>query len=737
MKNNLLKGSQLNHIQKKYLKRFSLNFILLSLALFIWENSFLFKATSQQLEKLSIDFRYQKFMPERNPSQDIIFIDIDDQSLNSLNDRLGRWPWSREVISNAIEYIQQGNPKAVLLDILFSENDKNHPEKDEHLAKTIANFKNVSFALSFENFEGNKADRLPASQTSFAIDIQNYKFKANKYYLSYTKPFSPLWENLSHVHVVNATKDNDGLFRFTPLFFEYNSEIFPSLTLKAVSQFLKKPSYILAGKSLIIKDNNEVKYNIPLDADLKFHMHFYQRKDQFKTLKFDNVYQSSLDLLQGNISDPETFEKELKSNFENKIVLIGGSATGLQDLKVTPIDKDYPGALLHAVAISNILNNNYLKVLPSAYNFVFALLFIVLIYSSFTFINNVFIKNSLPFIIMGGYAFISFYLFKNNEMQLPLATPLIFGFLSYGDGLAYLTFVESKQKKKIMGTLSKYLSPQVTAQLVEQGVDPTAEVGHKQELSILFSDVRDFTTMSEKIKAEQVVEMLNYYLARMTDIVFSNKGTLDKFIGDAVMSFWGAPIADDKHALNAVISALNMRHQLKEINKHFMSQYGMEFHIGIGINTGEVIVGNIGSDKRLDYTVIGDNVNLASRLEGLTKNYSLELIIGERTYLLVHEFVLCRPIDWVLVKGKKEPTRIFEPLALKTNATEKDYDLLELYSLGLEQYKMGQFSTAKSHFIAIYEKYKDGPSKVMLDRCDYLMQTPPDNWTGIFKFTSK
>lgn len=727
----------MNHLQKRYLKRFCINFFLFCIGIFLWENHSYLMPTAQKLERLSLDYRYNNYMPQRTPSKEIVFIDIDDQSLTSLNERLGRWPWSREVISNVLEYIEQGSPKVILLDILFSENDRNNPDKDLHLARTVSNYKNISFALSFENFEGSKADRLPASHIPFSVNIKNYNEKPNKYYLSFTKPFSPLWENLSHVHVVNATKDSDGLFRFTPLFFEYNSEIFPSLTLKAISSFIDNPQFHLDNQRLVITSNQNIKFKIPLDSKYRFQFHFYPDRKSFQTISFDKVYQNSLDLLQGQIQDPEKFEKELKNNFENKVVIIGGSAAGLQDLKVTPIDKDYPGALLHGVAISNILQNNHLTVLSDFYKYFFALFFVFATYLTFSLANNVLLKNFIPFVLIGGYCLGCFYLFEKFEIQAPLATPLLFGFLSYGDGLAYLTFVESKQKKRIMGTLSKYLSPQVTSQLVEKGIDPTAEIGHKQELSILFSDVRNFTTMSEKIKAEQVVEMLNFYLGKMTDIVFNNKGTLDKFIGDSVMSFWGAPIPDDKHAYHAVLSALSMKYQLREINKFFHQKYGMEFKIGIGINTGDVIVGNIGSDKRLDYTVIGDNVNLASRLEGLTKNYDLELIIGERTYSLVKDDFLCRPIDLVQVKGKKEPTRIYEPVAFKDKASIEDQAKVTEYTSALESYKLGNFLEAKNKFSNLIINYQDAPSKVMIERCEHLIVHPPEDWTGIFKFTSK
>ncbi|MCB0369618.1 MAG: adenylate/guanylate cyclase domain-containing protein, partial [Bdellovibrionales bacterium] len=471
--------------------------------------------------------------------------------------------------------------------------------------------------------------------------------------------------------------------------------------------------------------------------NFNFHLNFYSDKNLFTTFKFDSIYEDSLNLLQGNIDDPEELEKKLKNSFEDKIVLIGGSAAGLEDLKVIPTDSDYPGALIHAVTISNILNNDYLKHPPDTINYLIPLLLILIIYLNFIFISNTAVKNTLPFFLIGLYAVFAFYFFKLDNLQLPIATPLFFGFLSYGDSLAYLTFTESKQKKKILGTLSKYLSPQVTTQLFEQGIDPTAEIGRKEELSILFSDIRGFTTLSESISPEQVVEILNFYLGKMTDLVFSNKGTLDKFIGDAVMAFWGAPITDKTHALNAVKTALSMKDQMSSINNFFSQKYNTELHIGIGVNTGDVIVGNIGSDKRLDYTVIGDNVNLASRLEGLTKNYGVNIIIGKRTFELIKNDILCRPIDWVQVKGKNDSTKIYEPLVSIEKAIPDQYDLVQLYSEALDEYRNGNFNKALIDFRLLAEKNSDKVSNIMAQRCEYLLSNPPENWTGIFKFTSK
>ncbi|NUM57113.1 MAG: CHASE2 domain-containing protein [Bdellovibrionaceae bacterium] len=702
-----------------------MNFFILSTLLLCWENLESFKNNAVSLEKVTLDYKYNHFTPIRTPSKKILFIDIDDQSLSQLGESLGPWPWSRDIIANTISYFQKDNPKIILLDLVLSENDKSAPEKDRTLAELVKQYSNISLAINFENYEITKKQRQPASQVPFSINIDHYKLTNSSRYQSFSKPFTELWESANLIHAINFSKDGDGLYRFLPLFFEYQGQIFPALTLQAVSNTLEKPRFLLNKNNLEIYDNEILKHNIRLDENLNFQLHYYENKNDFEKIPFHNLYQSIID------------KKDTKHFFKDKIIILGSSASVLQDLKPTPVEKDYPGALLHGTAISNILTEDYLIYTPSYFKFLISLFFILLIYLTFTLSSNIFIKNTMPLIYMAFYTFLSFYLFKNYEIQTPLATPLLFGFLSYGDGLAYLTMVEARQRKKIMGTLTKYLSPQISDQLLEQGIDPTAEVGYKKELSILFSDVRDFASISETIKPEQVVAMLNFYLAKMTEIVFINKGTLDKFIGDSIMSFWGAPVEDQQHAFHCVLTGLTMKYRLIEINKYFSQNFNMSFQIGIGINTGEVIVGNIGSDQRLDYTVIGDNVNLASRLEGLTKKYGLEIIIGERTFQLVQSKILCRPVDLVQVKGKKVIIQIYEPLCLKSKASKRDFDLVDRYSTALELYRIGNFQEALKMFSSLDQDFNDNPSRIMKDRCLILLAKNTDDWTGIFKFTSK
>ncbi len=726
----------MNLLQIKGAKRFSKSFLILIVLSFAWENSTFIAPVAQFLERLTLDFRYKNFAPFNSPSDKIVFIDIDDYSLDIINKSEGRWPWKRDVWYDTIQLLSFAQPKVVLFDILFTENDTKNPDSDKQLATVVHEFPNISLAMSFESIDVKKPDRFPASSSSFNIEIENATSRPNTFG-TISRPYSPLWENLNHVHIVNSIKDTDGLFRFTPIFLSYDTQIYPSLTLKALQIYLDNPKLKLDKNELwlVSKEKGQsVQRKISLDENRQFYFHFY--KNDFQKVPFESLYALSGKWKTGTL-DPDNLAKYLKSMFHDKIVIVGGSATGLQDLKATPVNKDYPGSLLHAIAISNILDGHQLKRPFLGWHFLFSILLVGLIYLNFVFAKNLFWKYSVPVTILGLYFALGIYVFQIEEIDFPLSSPLLFGLLSYGDGLVYLSFTESRQKRKIAGTLSKYLSPQVTQQLLDNGIDPSAEVGHRQELTILFSDVRDFTSLSEKVKPEQVVAMLNSYLGHMTQIVFDHKGTLDKFIGDAVMAFWGAPVRDDDAPFHAVQTAIAMLKQLRLFNAELEQKYGIQFAIGIGVNTGEVIVGNIGSDRRLDYTVIGDNVNLASRLEGLTKAYGVELIVGDNTYEKIKSKIFCRPLDLVQVKGKNDSTPLYEAISEIGNVTELDRTKVSRYNEAFNLYVKGDFSSAELKFNQIIELYNDGPSKLMLYRCVEFINNPPKNWSGIFKFTSK
>ncbi|MDH5694425.1 MAG: adenylate/guanylate cyclase domain-containing protein, partial [Gammaproteobacteria bacterium] len=304
-----------------------------------------------------------------------------------------------------------------------------------------------------------------------------------------------------------------------------------------------------------------------------------------------------------------------------------------------------------------------------------------------------------------------------------------------------LLLLEGREKRRFKKMMSQYLSPAVLNEVVNKHEEfAHAEVGRKENVSMLFSDIRGFTNMSEHFPAEVVVEILNHYFSQMTDAIFLTQGTIDKFIGDAIMAFWGAPIRTETHAKDATLASLEMLERLKEVKIWLKEKKYPSLSIGIGLHTGDVILGNIGSEQKLDYTIIGDNVNLASRVEGLTKNYGCEILLTESTYNALAGFIPCRKVDLVRVKGKNKPIGIYQPLVNPTRAGDKEFKVAELlaqqYQEAFTYYLEKKWEQVESILKTFPED--DYPTKIILERCrSYKIEAPPDDWDGVFTMTTK
>jgi adenylate cyclase len=322
------------------------------------------------------------------------------------------------------------------------------------------------------------------------------------------------------------------------------------------------------------------------------------------------------------------------------------------------------------------------------------------------------------------------------NMAMPLEAAVFTWLFSF----AHLLFYESKDKKKVRTMLSQYVSPAVLTEVVDKYEDfLTAEIGCKERVSIFFSDIRGFTQMAETLAAEDVVAILNIYFTSVTNSIFEHKGTIDKFIGDATMAFWGAPIKTQTHALDAVRAALDMLKNLPNINQMLKEKNYPAVNIGIGINTGPVVLGNIGSEKKLDYTIIGDNVNLASRLEGLTKQYQCQLIVSEYTYAEIKEHIPCRVVDFVRVKGKRQPIKIYAPVLVPDEQGNEgltiSQDICRKTETAFNDYVNRQWRQAMRHYQELPE---DGIQKTFVHRCQSFLQNEPgEAWDGIYTLESK
>ncbi len=678
------------------------------------------------LERTSLDFRYRTFNRSSSASERIVFLDIDEQSLKVLEPYFGRWPWPRRVYKETLEFLELGKPSGVFFDLLFSERMLQGTD-DKHLAQVSEELGNISHAMLLLETPAQVRSRPPdlplAIRTRAALKWQGtppYDVFGQKSYGDFLLPLPQHVDSLPHFHVVNFDKDQDGVFRRAPMVLRYGETFLPSLGLAGLLSTLKGPDLKMDLGQLLISDRMGTQLRIPLASDGLFPLHFYQNGKGPRSIPFSVVVESALRLQRGEVMDPDDLEVN-PYTLTDKVIFIGASAAGLEDLKATPIHPSYPGALLQATAVSNVLEQDFLMELAPTNRLIMSLAMLIGIYFCFFYFDSFYVRLSLPLVILVlvETAAVVFFHFKN--IWIPMALPALMGGAAWLDGIAYIAFVESAEKRRMKATLTKYLSPMVTEKLIASGKNPEAEIGRIEDLTILFSDIRGFTSLSESYNPELIVDSLNQYLGKMADVLFDHTGTLDKFIGDSILAFWGAPLKDQDHALHAVRCAFEMRREIEKLNLSWKENLPSrpEFKVGIGINTGKVIVGNIGSEKHLNYTVVGDTVNLASRLEGLTKEYRAWAIIGPQTYESIKHIYVCRILGEAQVKGRLQCVKIYEPLV-----EQEHHRAIELRAFALEfetaysEYLDKNFSAAGSRFRKLNAATPggDGPSQMYLER---------------------
>jgi len=441
------------------------------------------------------------------------------------------------------------------------------------------------------------------------------------------------------------------------------------------------------------------------------------------------------------VSFADVVEKKFASGtFKDKIVLIGASATGIGDLRVTPFGSlDFPGVEIHANLIDNMLNRSFLKrgvkqaLTDLGWIFVFGIplgMWLAVVQPRWL---------GLGFLLVAPFAGVIYWAFLDG-WWLNVTVPALFTLVPNVSlvGL-YRVLIEEQEKRKVRGAFQQYVSPEVIRRLLS---DPERVKPRKTDITVLFSDIRGFTSISESLDAQELAELLNGYLTQMTRIIFRHQGTLDKYIGDAVMAIWGAPFDEPGHATRCCEAAIDMLARLAEMQQEWRTRGKPVLDIGIGINTGIASVGNMGSSLRYGYTAMGDSVNLASRLEGLNKEYGTRIIISESTRAaLENDRILLRELDLIQVKGKQLPVTIYEVLTadIATEAGKEYVELVELFGRGREAYKQRHWSIAKRIFDDLLRRWpNDGPSRVFLARSEeYLAQEPAADWDGVYVMKHK
>ncbi len=720
--------------------------------------------TIKPLNDLELKFLDERFDERSNvilhDSSQIVIVDINQDCYDQIPSPYNRWPWPRSIFAHVIKNLNAAGAKAVGIDIVMSDPDGFSIKNDELLKSVIRKYKNVVVAGKLDVEQENVLDRLvnvKITSTKKMPLVVKQKAKENYYNIFFGAD--------SSVGLVQVSYDDDGVAR---RYYPYAKSL---VTKKRVPSFgfaiLNKYYGLPNDYSAKSKGGNFIFGSkiIPKFDNFSYLINYYgsNLQSKFKRVSLidvlnDKSFKTTDELDVGediNTWDDPDFGLLYSGIFKDKIVLIGSTMPEDQDLIPVSVSQgghkgsnQIYGVYFHANAIQNVIGNDFLYKESKFYAVTSVVLLSLFIFFISSFLRQIKSKFNYLFEILnviivatGIYLVYLFnlYLFTNNNLVAEIVSPSVAIALGYLGSTAYNFLNERKKNVVIKGMFSQYVSSALVNQLIENP-DRLKLGGEKKSLTILFSDIIGFTSFSEKKSPEELVKFMNEYLNAMTEIVLKNNGTLDKYIGDAIMAFWGAPIPLADHAIKACSTAMEMRKALNILREQYSSNPNDQIDIRIGIHTGEVVVGNMGSHKRFDYTVMGDNVNLASRLEGASKQYGTRVIVSEKTYNLIKDKFIVRLLDTVRVKGKSKPTKIFELLGFKddTEAVEK-IGRLKLYLLGLEEYKVKKFNEAYQYFDKSIQKNPDDkPSWTYLERCQFYMETPPDkNWDGVFELKTK
>ncbi|MFA7465258.1 MAG: adenylate/guanylate cyclase domain-containing protein [Syntrophales bacterium] len=713
----------------------------------------------QFLELKALDLRMRS-RGERPQGEHVVIAAIDEKSLGEL----GRWPWSRTTVAHLVDALKRANAKAVGFDVVFAEADgsggrefeeialqverigirdsrlegliragKEKAGTDEALARSIKDAANITLGYFFHTMQKDAAHMSAEAVREAENRISNSKYPIVQFgttpdismlvqAFGVVPNIQALSEAAQNSGYFNAFPDADGVLRWAPLVVRMGEDFYPSLSLSLLLPYLDWPALSLelgqAGVDKVRIGDTE----IPTDESGRLLINYRGPAGTFPRY-------SAADIISGR-TDPELLK--------DRIVLIGATAAGIYDLRVTPYSAVYPGVEVHANVIDNILKQDFIR-RPGWTGFLDLLSIAVFGMALGIWLPRV--KAVPGFLGSAGLLLASVganvFVFSRCNLWLNLVYPSLTMVMVYTGVTVYKYVSEERERKKIRHAFQYYLTSSVINEMLK---DPSRLKlgGDKKELTVMFSDIRGFTTISEGLTPEELVELLNEYLTGMTEVVFRYDGLLDKYIGDAIMAVFGAPLSQPDHAVRACKAALGMMERLGEFQRKWKEEGKPALRIGIGINSGEMVVGNMGSEMRFDYTVMGDNVNLASRLEGINKEYGTGIVIGESTHARVADRFICRELDSVRVKGKKLPVRIFELLA-EGRMPDERFPFLAAFEEGLSRYKQRNWDEAVSLFEKVLEmKPGDPVSELYIRRCMELRNRPPEGeWDGVYTMTRK
>jgi adenylate cyclase len=658
--------------------------------------------------------------------EEVVLVVVDQNSLEAAQREGISWPWPRQMYVPILQFCALAGARAVAFDVLFTEPSSYGMEDDRLLSGALRENGQtlLSLFLSRQNYPQQPWEKGILDRISLPLKDQGVEHSSP--YLSSLPPIQILAENARGLGNVAISPDSDGIYRRTPVVFHYRDRWIPSLGFSVF--------YLLSGHEPIVLERNSLrlkKVSFPLDSQQTFLLHYYSTERDFRRFSAFNVIQSSLALQEGRkpIYAPESFR--------NKIVFVGFTAPGLFDLKPTPISSVTPGMAVHATLVANLFHQDFRVRISRTWAFGLALILAVAMGLTVMLISGLWQLALFALAFGAGLVLFVFLSFQKNLWMDGVLLASSLG-LSFAMSTTFSYATEGRQRRQIKQMFSHYMSDLLIQDLLKHP-EKLQLGGEKRVLTVFFSDLAGFTTLSEKLTPEEVVTLLNRYLTAMTDIILASGGIIDKYEGDAIMAFWGAPLPQEDHAIRACMAALHNQARLADLRQEFTRMGLPPVFARIGINTGEMIIGNMGSSQRFDFTVIGDSVNLASRLEGAGKEYGVSIIVSEDTYRLAREHVEVRELDLLQVKGKELPVRIYELLAPQGELHPTKAKARDMFTQGLSLYRKQQWAEAASCFQQTLSlDSSDGPARTFIQRCQYFQQNPPKpDWEGVHRLTSK
>ncbi len=666
-----------------------------------------------------------RLVPLPAASPEVVVVTVDQPDLDFFKNQGVTWPWPRQLYAPLIDYCRWAGAKAVIFDVLYTEASSYGPEDDQRFAQAVAGGNVVlPFFLSREAKPPNpsEADLLKKA----GLFIPGPPPPDQTTYRSVITPIPPLLAAAQALGNVETSPDVDGVYRRVPLVVPFQGKWLPTLGFAAFRGFENSGPLKFDSGNLLAGPTR-----IPVDPQGRFLLKFRGPSRSHKRFSAANVIASESRRQHGQ---PPVYPP---SAFAGKWVLVGLTAPGLLDLKACPVASIYPGVEVHATLLDNLLRRDFLRPVPA-----WLLWAGVLILSS-AMVLVVLWFSGLAATLAGfaGLALVYVALVVMTFYFSWWADPVLPGIalsLSFALAAAFSYATEGRQKLYIRRMFGQYMSETVIYHLLEHP-EKLQLGGERRRVTLFFSDLAGFTTISERLSPETVVGLLNDYLSAMTAIILDEEGTVDKFEGDAIMAFWGAPLDQPDQARRACRAALKQQAALAELNRRFADFNLPPLSMRIGLHTGDAIVGNLGSAKRFDYTVIGDTVNLASRLEGVNKFYGSHVMASEVTVTACEGLVEFRELDLVAVKGKAQAVRVFEVLGLTGELAPEIIRQRQDFADALDLYRQSRFPAAQAAFEAILAEHpEDGPAKTFLARCRQFQTAPPAvPWDTVFRPDAK